>query len=73
MYSFLRSHGFKAFMVAEAPYFLVAFVIANEFYKWRSFGLELVGFMATWYVLSAVGNAAVAYLHPRLAGNTTRS
>jgi hypothetical protein len=62
MYTYLRSQGFRTFMVAEAPYFLIAFLIANFFYKWRSFGLELIGFMVTWYVLSAVGNAVVAYI-----------
>jgi hypothetical protein len=67
MYTYLRSQGFKMFMVAEAPYFLVSFVIANQFYKWRSFGLELIGFMVTWYVLSAVGNTVVNLIRKRNA------
>lgn len=60
MYTYLRSQGFRTFMVSEAPYFLLAFLIANFFYKWRSFGLELVGFMVTWTIFSAIGNIVVA-------------
>ena len=59
MYTFFRSQGFKVFMVAEAPYFLISFLIANQFYKFHSFGLELMGFMATWFVVSAIGNTIV--------------
>ena len=60
MYTYFRSQGFRSFMVSEAPYFLISFLIANTFYKFHSFGLELIGFMVTWYALSAVGNWAVA-------------
>lgn len=67
MYTLLRSQGFKTFMLVEAPYFLISFLIANSFYKWRSFGLELIGFMATWVVLSAVGNAVVEAVRKRRA------
>jgi hypothetical protein len=28
-----------------------AFLIANAFYKFHSFGLECIAFLATWYVL----------------------
>lgn len=67
MYTFLRSQGFKSFMVAEAPYFFIAFLIANFLYKWRSFGLELIGFMVTWVVLSAIGNWIVEAIRKRRA------
>ena len=52
-------------MAQEAPYFLVAFVIANFFYKFHSFGLELFGFMLTWLVLSWVGNTTIAWVRNR--------
>jgi hypothetical protein len=65
MYTYFQTQGFKTFMLAEAPYFLVAFLIANAFYKFHSFGLELIGFMATWFVLSAVGNALVNVIRKR--------
>ena len=65
MYTYFRSQAFRTFMVSEAPYFFIAFLIANFLYKFHSFGLELVGFMATWYVISAVGNWAVAKVTKR--------
>ena len=65
MYTYFRSQGFRAFMGQEAPYFLVAFVIANFFYKFHSFGLELFAFMGTWLVLSWIGNAAVTWARQR--------
>jgi hypothetical protein len=40
----------------EAPYLVVAYVIANLYYKFGSFGIESLAFLATWSVLSAVGN-----------------
>lgn len=67
MYSYFRSQGFKLFMVAEAPYFLIAFLIANTFYKFHSFGLELFAFMGTWFVLSAIGNELVKYVRKQTA------
>lgn len=67
MYTFLRSQGFASFMTAEAPYFLIAFIIANFLYKWRSFGLELMGFIVTWVVLSAIGNAIVEFVRKQSA------
>jgi hypothetical protein len=30
---------------------VASFVIAELFYKWGSFGLELVGFLATWFAI----------------------
>ncbi len=65
MYTYFRSQGFRTFMLAEAPYFFIAFLIANFFYKFHSFGLELIGFMVTWYVISAVGNWVVARVTKR--------
>jgi hypothetical protein len=38
----------------------MALVIAEQFYKWRSFTLELIGFLVTWVILSAAGNAIVS-------------
>ncbi len=67
MYTFLRSQGFRVFMLAEAPYFVVAFAIANAFYKFHSFGLELFAFMGTWFALSAIGNEAVRWFNKRRA------
>lgn len=52
MYSYVRSVGIPAFLVREAPAFGAAFVVAELFYKFKSFALETGAFLVTWYVLS---------------------
>jgi len=52
MYSLVRSLGFQQVVRQEGIPFLVAFVIAESFYKFHSFTLETVAFLATWYCLS---------------------
>lgn len=60
MYSLVRELGWKTALIGELPYLLMALVIAEQFYKWRSFTLELIGFLVTWFILSAVGSALVS-------------
>jgi hypothetical protein len=59
MYSYVKHVGIPAFLVREAPAFAVAFVIAELFYKFRSFSLECLAFLATWYVLSWLQSAVL--------------
>lgn len=59
MYSLIRSAGLKTFLIQEAPYLVAAFLIASLYYKWGSFGIEAFGFLATWFIFSAVGNFVV--------------
>jgi hypothetical protein len=56
MYTLIKSVGFRTFLIQEAPYLVTAFLIASLFYKFGSFGVEALAFLATWFVLSAVGN-----------------
>lgn len=51
MYSLIKSSSFKTILQHELPCFVVALAIAQLYFKWGSFGLELIGFIATWYVL----------------------
>lgn len=48
MYTAMRDLGRK-FVADEAPAFAVAFVVAELFYKFHSFTLECLAFLATWY------------------------
>jgi hypothetical protein len=41
-------------LTTQAPAFLVSFVIAELFYKFHSFTLECLAFLATWFVIDAV-------------------
>ncbi|SIO33830.1 hypothetical protein SAMN05444722_1521 [Rhodovulum sp. ES.010] len=51
MYSLIKTNSLRLVMERELLPFLIALVIAQLFFKWGSFALELVGFIATWFVL----------------------
>lgn len=56
MYSLIRTNSLKAILERELLPFIGALIIAQLFFKWGSFALELVGFIATWYVLGFAVN-----------------
>lgn len=51
MYQFLRSIGFKKFLLTELPVLLLALFIAELAFKFGSFLLEALAFLATWGLL----------------------
>lgn len=56
MHSAIQKQGIKSFLVQEGPALAVAFLIADFFFKWGSFALECIGFLAVWYVLSLLSS-----------------
>jgi hypothetical protein len=54
MYTMLRNVSLGVLLSTQAPSFLIAFVTAELFFKWKSFALECLGFLALWFVLDAV-------------------
>jgi hypothetical protein len=52
MFSLIRDLGIQVALKQEAVPFVVAFVVAEFFYKFHSFTLECLAFLATWFVLS---------------------
>lgn len=62
MYQVIRSQGLSWTVTREAIPAGVALVLAEAFYKFRSFTLELLAFAATWCVLS--------WVYGRLLGHT---
>jgi hypothetical protein len=52
MYSLIQTLGLQTAMKRELVPFIVAFVIAELFYKFHSFSLECLAFLVTWAVLS---------------------
>jgi len=52
MFSLVKDLGIRVALKQEALPFLIAFVIAEFFYKFHSFTLECLAFLATWFVLS---------------------
>lgn len=52
MYTLVQTLGFQAAMKREFAPLFIAFMIAEFFYKFKSFALECVAFLVTWAVLS---------------------
>lgn len=54
MYTLIRSLTDRYVALQQILSFALAFVIAEVFYKFRSFALEALAFLATWFVLDFV-------------------
>jgi hypothetical protein len=52
MFSLIKTLGIEMSLRKEAGPFIVAFLIASFFFKFGSFALECLAFVAVWYVLS---------------------
>lgn len=63
MFRLLTSISTGELFKRQLPVFLIAFVIAELFYKFHSFTLECAAFLVTWFVLDAV----LHFLMPRSA------
>ncbi len=55
MFTMMREVGLRRSLSSEAPYLVLAFLIAEWQYKFHSFTLECAAFLATWFVFSAAG------------------
>lgn len=51
MYTLFRSLPIKRLLFEQAPALALAWLTAELFYKFHSFTLECVAFLATWFVL----------------------
>lgn len=68
MFQLIRALSSQDLAARQAPVLGVSFVIASVFYKFGSFALEAVAFLATWFVLDALvegGRMTVARRRPR--------
>jgi hypothetical protein len=52
MFSLIKDLGVRVAAKQEAVPFLIAFAIAESFFKFKSFALECLAFLAVWCVLS---------------------
>lgn len=52
VFSLIKELGLLVAAKQEALPFLIAFGIAEFFFKFKSFALECLAFLAVWYVLS---------------------
>ena len=53
MYRHIKAMPLRELIVNDAPSFVVALVVAEMFYKFHSFTLEVLAFLATWYLFGA--------------------
>ena len=63
MFQLIHSLTASELFKRQVPVFLVAFLVAEFFYKFHSFTLECLAFLVTWYVIDAV----VQVMMPRKA------
>jgi hypothetical protein len=54
MYTLVRSMPLKQLLIEQLPTLIVAIIIAELFYKFHSFTLEALAFLATWFVVDAL-------------------
>ena len=57
MYELLRNSSLRVLLTIQAPPMLISFAVASMFFKWKSFALECLGFLALWFVLDAAYTA----------------
>ena len=53
MYEAVRQIGVQGFILREAIPLALSLIIAEVFFKFGSFSLEVIAFLATWFLLSA--------------------
>jgi hypothetical protein len=63
MYTLFRSKSLGSLLIEQLPILLLSMIIAEFFYKFRSFTLETIAFLATWFVLDWL----VQFLRTRLS------
>lgn len=54
MYAFIKGMTLRRFLFEQAPALSVSLLIAELFYKFHSFLLECVAFLATWYAIDGM-------------------
>jgi hypothetical protein len=54
MYTLFRNVPLRSLLITQAPALLISFLIAEFFYKFHSFTLECLTFLATWFVVDAL-------------------
>jgi hypothetical protein len=56
MYTLTRSLPASELVLQQAPTIVLALVIAEAFYKFGSFTLEALAFLATWFALDVIAS-----------------
>ena len=64
MFSLIKDLGVRVAVKQEAIPFVTAFLIAELFFKFKSFALECLAFLAVWFVLSFVQSVLFPHAKP---------
>ena len=67
MYSLMRSMSLRSLLVEQLPVLLLSMIIPEVFYKFHSFTLETIAFLATWFVLDFIVQSVRRALAKRTA------
>ena len=54
MFTLLTRLSTRELLLGQAPVFLASLLLAEIFYKFKSFLLETAAFLLTWFVLDAI-------------------
>ncbi|HEU4396685.1 MAG TPA: hypothetical protein VFU54_02460 [Actinomycetota bacterium] len=65
MYTLIRRLPGSKLIEQQLPAIVASLLIAETFYKFHSFLLECLAFLATWFVLDWVATTLAGLLHPR--------
>ncbi len=65
MHTLIHSLPLRRIVVEQLPIALTALLLAELFYKFHSFTLEVIAFLATWYLLDAGVDALRMFLRGR--------
>jgi hypothetical protein len=64
MYTLIQSISFRRLLLEQGPALVTSFLIAEILYKFHSFTLECIAFLATWYVLDFIIQFVRRWLQP---------
>lgn len=64
MYTLIQAIPLRRLILEQGVAFGLSFLIAEMFYKFHSFTLECLAFLATWYVLDFVIQLIRKWLQP---------
>ena len=72
MFTLISRVPIRDLVYRQAPTLIGSLAIAELFYRWHSFALEVCGFLLTWFVLDAVAGAFARIVGKPLAPQTDR-
>jgi hypothetical protein len=64
VYTLIRNIRIREGLLAEASTFIFSLVVAEVFYKFHSFSLECICFLATWLALSFLFSQGARLIAP---------